>query len=712
MHSFERVTAMPSSDDKPQPFSAVLLEELSLIDGRRAGVLPSGPPPPPVEGRTPDRCALDRDLVGMGISGGGIRSATFNLGILQGLADHGLLPHLDYLSTVSGGGYIGCWLHGVIRRMHDGCPGRANRKLSPQENPVPGEPADDPVGFLRKYSNYLAPRFSLLSTDVWVIGVIWLRNMFLNWCVLVPFLAAALLLPVVGGMLRQGLDGPDGTPVFLGLDRHGLLLLGSYALAGVLLSWAVAIIAARLQEVAERTFTMDRPAAPQRKSDAGRCAMLIFCSAALMGSTPADPLDWRWWWLALAGAVLWGLFLLLQLKGGFLDCYRNQHDWKSGGVVCLFWMPPVCAAFTALLTIGLLRSMREWTPAGQAWYALTLGPPLVLLALAMGVTLLVGLMGADYPDSAREWVSRLGALVAIGAAAWMALFCLGVHAPLWIAMLFAIYWKTGVAAVSGWLATSAAGVFSARSSQTHAPGTAGSNSALEIVARIAPMVFMAGFLGLISCGLHWGIRAAAGRNQVSTLKDGAPPWTLQVIDNHWQALAPNTPLTVKIAVAFAILLALSFLLASRININEFSMHHFYKNRLVRCYLGASQGRKRDPNSWTGFDPQDDIPLKDLHSGKAYYGPYAIVNTAVNLNSGSELAKQERKAGSFVYTPLYCGFTPEHSAEDRRQVSDAAQQLEEYGYRLTDGFGGKGGPHLGSAMAISGAAANPNMGFHT
>jgi hypothetical protein len=44
------------------------------------------------------------------ISGGGIRSATFALGVLQGLARIGLLQKFDYLSTVSGGGYIGSWL--------------------------------------------------------------------------------------------------------------------------------------------------------------------------------------------------------------------------------------------------------------------------------------------------------------------------------------------------------------------------------------------------------------------------------------------------------------------------------------------------------------------------------------------------------------------------------------------------------------------------
>ena len=44
------------------------------------------------------------------LSGGGIRSATFALGVLQGLAKVKVLPQFHYLSTVSGGGYLGGWL--------------------------------------------------------------------------------------------------------------------------------------------------------------------------------------------------------------------------------------------------------------------------------------------------------------------------------------------------------------------------------------------------------------------------------------------------------------------------------------------------------------------------------------------------------------------------------------------------------------------------
>ena len=54
------------------------------------------------------------------ISGGGIRSATFGLGILQGLARCGLLDKFHYLSTVSGGGYIGSWLSAWIKNHPKG----------------------------------------------------------------------------------------------------------------------------------------------------------------------------------------------------------------------------------------------------------------------------------------------------------------------------------------------------------------------------------------------------------------------------------------------------------------------------------------------------------------------------------------------------------------------------------------------------------------
>ena len=63
----------------------------------------------------PDRVQID-DLVGLAFSGGGIRSASFNLGVLQGLAARKALWMFGYLSTVSGGGYIGSWWSACLSR--------------------------------------------------------------------------------------------------------------------------------------------------------------------------------------------------------------------------------------------------------------------------------------------------------------------------------------------------------------------------------------------------------------------------------------------------------------------------------------------------------------------------------------------------------------------------------------------------------------------
>src|SRR5579859_661228 len=78
----------------------VLREEVVQIENARRLRLH------PDEGRP----GATNSLVGLAFSGGGIRSATFNLGILQALAKAQLLRSFDYISTVSGGGYIGSWL--------------------------------------------------------------------------------------------------------------------------------------------------------------------------------------------------------------------------------------------------------------------------------------------------------------------------------------------------------------------------------------------------------------------------------------------------------------------------------------------------------------------------------------------------------------------------------------------------------------------------
>ena len=132
--------------------------------------------------------------IGLAFSGGGIRSATFNLGILQALAEHGLLHKFDYLSTVSGGGYVGAWLAALTKRYlgtvkKDEAGTKATfadveAALIPRgfEADKREEPAF--LRWLRLYSNYLTPQSGVMSGDTWAVVGTWLRNVFLNQTIL------------------------------------------------------------------------------------------------------------------------------------------------------------------------------------------------------------------------------------------------------------------------------------------------------------------------------------------------------------------------------------------------------------------------------------------------------------------------------------------------------------------------------------------------
>src|SRR5258708_32586803 len=98
------------------------------------------------------------------ISGGGIRSATFALGVLQGLAEQGILTTFDYLSTVSGGGYIGSWL--TAWKQRQGGLDKINPALQPA-TPSPAAKDPHPIQHLRQYNNFLSPKMGVFSAGTW-----------------------------------------------------------------------------------------------------------------------------------------------------------------------------------------------------------------------------------------------------------------------------------------------------------------------------------------------------------------------------------------------------------------------------------------------------------------------------------------------------------------------------------------------------------------
>ncbi len=106
------------------------------------------------------------DLVGLAFSGGGIRSATFNLGVLQKLAELRLLPLVDYLSTVSGGGFIGGWWSSWMNRLTDKSQPDCGKWMPVSTDGPPAAYSEAPaIEYLRLYGNYLIPRKGLFSAD-------------------------------------------------------------------------------------------------------------------------------------------------------------------------------------------------------------------------------------------------------------------------------------------------------------------------------------------------------------------------------------------------------------------------------------------------------------------------------------------------------------------------------------------------------------------
>jgi hypothetical protein len=242
---------------------------------------------------------------------------------------------------------------------------------------------------------------------------------------------------------------------------------------------------------------------------------------------------------------------------------------------------------------------------------------------------------------------------------------------------------------------------------------------LDRLARLAPYVFGIGMVLLLATAVHIVAGLLFDPVRTSTLWHPMPgvtrgnEWPV-LCDLYWRIQWAGSPL--QLLAAGGILAFASLLLSRRVDVNDFSLHHFYRNRLVRCYLGASNP-DRKPQPFTGFDPNDDVALKDFAAN--YPGPYPILNAALNITSGAELGYGTRRAKSFVFTPLYCGYDLifPGAGPDRFRLENACERSysrTEFGRtakshtRVTSGRG----IALGTAAGISGAAASPNMGYYT
>ena len=138
--------------------------------------------------------AAGMNAVGLGLSGGGIRSATFCLGVTQVLASRDLLKDVDFLSTVSGGGYVGCFL---TNRLGDG--------ESHSGVAFPHGPDPDPVRYLRQHAKFLT---AIDLKERWSMVTAALAGLVLNWTAPLFVIAIAALIAIGLGQIWPKPPGP------------------------------------------------------------------------------------------------------------------------------------------------------------------------------------------------------------------------------------------------------------------------------------------------------------------------------------------------------------------------------------------------------------------------------------------------------------------------------------------------------------------------
>jgi hypothetical protein len=274
-----------------------------------------------------------------------------------------------------------------------------------------------------------------------------------------------------------------------------------------------------------------------------------------------------------------------------------------------------------------------------------------------------------------EWLARIRAYALLTGIAWVALYGTSLLMPGVIHHLFASNWIKWPA-ILAWVATTAASALGGRSSKTGgAEAEVQSDKGMKLLVLVGPYVFVYGLMVLLACLIE------------NILFKGTAPsasyWS-------WSLLLP---------------LSIAVLLGFTLDINEFSMHSLYRNRLTRCYLGASN-ITRSPSMVTGFDDRDTqgLQIADLTPEGGYPGPLPIFCCSMNITLGEDLAFQERKAASFAFTPLYSGYTV--------GWTEGSRGVQFNGFVPTRDFAYQDGPNLATAMSASGAAVSPNWGYHT
>ncbi len=241
-----------------------------------------------------------KDAFALALSGGGIRSATFNLGLLQAFQHFGVFKSIDYLSTVSGGGYIGSaqtWLKFIAPNLEHPF-GMSRGDFKGIRGKI--------LAWLRDHGRYLTSGEGL---GLWSLIAAYLSALLINLLVLFPIILLMVSLLYLSGMINPTL-------------MLGIILLGVYALLTIalalrpVLGWRAGFETQRKERVVMGYLLM------------AATFLLLLGSISPFYEWVNQTLD-GWSALFFLASLLIGGFLLALLLGRIKESKRVSHFLKN-----------------------------------------------------------------------------------------------------------------------------------------------------------------------------------------------------------------------------------------------------------------------------------------------------------------------------------------------------------------------------------------------
>ena len=700
------------------------------------------------EGEKLYRALHDCRSAALCLSGGGIRSASFALGVIEALAVHprpasnqqapsedkSLLSQFNYLSTVSGGGYIGSWLSAYIARA--GFP--EVWKTLVGFRPYPDEEPSE-IAWLRSYSNYLTPRTGLFSADTWAAISLYVRNLMLNWLVILPALCLGLFAVKIGaiaafwGSLLR-LDFPRffivaGVIAMVIALRSALLYRPSRD-PGTIKSGASEAYGRHNHPAGMRDPHHNETARTRSGADEAkfirRCLIPAVLAAFLMsiyllmrGPRLAE------WGLFKAAAVSlvagMGIYALAWLSAWPPKTWVPHRDLASGRTEergGLYWARDFASwaaaggVYGAIIGVGIHIVAEypswSWLLIGNAdvdhatavfLLSFIYGVPWIIMAQLIAEMIFVGLTSwQPYSDSDREWFGRSTGWFGVVAFGWfVATFLVLVAGEfvLWLVGEYdsAKYGSAILAAASGLFST-VVGKSSKTSPEADAKSPSWTKWALPLAAILFLVFLVIGVSvvmdylmferGLVYSALMTIDTTLAAFNS-GLVAEGRP--LVRGEDLHWLDHRLHRGRDRGVLRVDA--------REHQPLLDPLRLPQSPDPRLSSAPRTRSVRPIRSPGSTSTTTSAMHAALDRRQRGS--WQPFHVVNIALNIVNSKRLAWQERKAESFTATPLHCG-TP--------RAGSAIRATREYG----DKEGG--GISLGTAVAISGAAASPNMGYNS